>query len=450
MSAAVNEIVPASSGGPARPDRRRLEPFEESMAPAISAWIQSDEEMRWIAPYTPPPASPENVLSWQRERQAAFVFEDASGAPRAYGELVRAALEPRELWIAHVIVDPARRGEGLGRSFTEALADRAFDGYHASHVYLSVFQDNPVARACYERCGFRHFKTRPVRTFAGETGFSMLDMRIDRFSWVARRWLKRLEEACEGADWRAHYDAYCAPRHESDPALREKLGLILDAFGGGPDARFEAADFGSGPGIAAEAIAARFPKARVTAFDADPLALLLGRMALRATYADRIAFEPADLRGSVWMDGRHGAFGLAVSTLATHWMSRRSLRDFYSALATVLAPGGIFANADHVPEESGRGRSAAARILRAMSPVKRGKSRTAGAWTKFWTDLKEQLGIVDLCDEMQADLNVYEGFEPGFSRRIHFDALQDAGLGAVEEVWRRKGDAVLVARKDAE
>ena len=449
MSATVNDSSPEHADRSVIADCR-LEPFDETMAPLISGWIQNDVESRWIAPYTIPPITPDKMLGWQKERQTAFVFESVSGTPLAYGELVRAVLDPREVWIAHIIVDPAQRGIGVGRAFTIALANRAFNGFHAGQVYLSVFRDNPIAKSCYDRCGFRQFKSRPVRTALGEMGFTMLDMRIDRFGWTARRWMRRLDQACAGVDWKSHFADYCAMRHESDPVLEEKLELILNKFEKEPGAEFAAADFGSGPGLAAEAILRRFPNAHVTAYDSNPLYALMGDAALGQTYGKRIEFDLADLRECDWLDGRQGAFELCLSTLATHWMSSKSLRQLYRSISAALTPGGMWANADHFGED-GRGvGSKTEKILQTIIPAKRKKARRIGAWSRFWEDLKDRLGIAALCEEMEAELDVYEGHEPGFPTGYHSETLQHMGFDAAEEIWRKRGDAVVVARKSSE
>jgi len=54
-----------------------------------------------------------------------------------------------DLWVAQ-----ARRGQGVGRALLGAVARAAGDLWGARFVKLTVYDDNPAARAFYERLGF--------------------------------------------------------------------------------------------------------------------------------------------------------------------------------------------------------------------------------------------------------------------------------------------------------
>lgn len=58
------------------------------------------------------------------------------------------------LRIGFVIVDPERRGQGIGKEMLKLGLNYAFGCCHANRVTLVVFDDNEPARACYSSIGF--------------------------------------------------------------------------------------------------------------------------------------------------------------------------------------------------------------------------------------------------------------------------------------------------------
>ena len=63
--------------------------------------------------------------------------------------------DPRHLWLGHLVIDSARRREGLGRELTWSLIDWAFQSGAVDRLTLVVFPDNVPAISCYLDCGFR-------------------------------------------------------------------------------------------------------------------------------------------------------------------------------------------------------------------------------------------------------------------------------------------------------
>jgi RimJ/RimL family protein N-acetyltransferase len=59
-----------------------------------------------------------------------------------------------ELRFGFVIVDPEKRGKGIGKEMLKLGLDFAFDIYKAKKVTLGVFENNFPARACYKSIGF--------------------------------------------------------------------------------------------------------------------------------------------------------------------------------------------------------------------------------------------------------------------------------------------------------
>jgi len=136
------------------------------------------------------------------------------------------------------------------------------------------------------------------------------------------------------------------------PDREERFTALIDAVeaGTGRDDPL-VLDLGCGPGSLAVRLLDRMPGARVVAIDSDPLLLTLGR----AGYGDRprLRFADHDLRTPGWaraLDLDRPA-DAAVSTTALHWLRAGALRAMYAELATVLRPGGLLLDGDHLKED---------------------------------------------------------------------------------------------------
>lgn len=96
-------------------------------------------------------AAEANLERWASLEGAIPRLLLVDGVPVAYGE-VWLEEEESEAELAHLVVDPARRGEGWGCALTRRLADHAAN--LASDVVLRVDPANTHAQGVYHRCGF--------------------------------------------------------------------------------------------------------------------------------------------------------------------------------------------------------------------------------------------------------------------------------------------------------
>jgi SAM-dependent methyltransferase len=173
-------------------------------------------------------------------------------------------------------------------------------------------------------------------------------------------------------------------------------------------------DLGSGPGSYLKFMLDAFPSARGTWVDGSPAMLELARNELasieeRVTFLiaeleelDRDVFSPADV---------------VVTSRALHHLAPASLRVAYREVATILAPGGVVCNLDHVgsPEDHWQG---AYRRLRAEFV---GSRRTA-------IRPHRQDGPLPPVEE-------------------HLRSMTAAGLVYADVPWRLLMTALMVARK---
>ena len=140
------------SGGVTQPF---LQPFLTPHAAIVASWARTERQLRWLAPSTPSPLTPEKVLQWRKPDGHALVYMEDARTLLGYGELNPMRDEARHYWLGHLVVNPERRGQGIGRAFVRALLERAFDQISATKVSLLVFPANAAARACYLHAGFR-------------------------------------------------------------------------------------------------------------------------------------------------------------------------------------------------------------------------------------------------------------------------------------------------------
>jgi ribosomal protein S18 acetylase RimI-like enzyme len=132
----------------------RLTPFERAFAPLMLGWVRDEEELFWLAPQTTGPLTVPKIEAWTRPEDHPYLYwtEDAR-APIGYGELNHMPNRKSHLWLGHLIVAPAHRGQGWGRTLVMALFEEAFGRLRAKEVSLVVFPDNEPAVRCYRRCG---------------------------------------------------------------------------------------------------------------------------------------------------------------------------------------------------------------------------------------------------------------------------------------------------------
>lgn len=133
-----------------------IEPFEPSWAPTVAAWVQSEQELLWLAPATAPPLTAAKVANWSRDGRRAYVLRlNGLAEPIGYAELGPMPGRARQMWVGHFIIAPPRRRQGLGKRFLRLLLARAFGPLGANDVCLIVFPDNHAAIRCYQAVGFK-------------------------------------------------------------------------------------------------------------------------------------------------------------------------------------------------------------------------------------------------------------------------------------------------------
>lgn len=124
-------------------------PFEASMCGEIASWpIDPAECVAWCSAGV---VTGDDVVAWSNEpgTEAWAIVEQ--GVPVAFGE-IWVDDEEHEVELAHLIVEPTRRGDGIGRSLVKMLTTRGLE--HHRLVVMRVRPENTAAERCYAAAGF--------------------------------------------------------------------------------------------------------------------------------------------------------------------------------------------------------------------------------------------------------------------------------------------------------
>lgn len=251
------------------------------------------------------------------------------------------------------------------------------------------------------------------------------------------------------ADWRAWQDSWDRQQEWYLPDREERFRVMLDLVEAlvGPEPKV--LDLACGTGSISDRLLRRFPGATSTGVDLDPALLAIAR----GTFAEdenkgRARFVTADLRDPGWTERLpHRSFDAVLTSTALHWLRTEPLKQLYRDVAGIVRPGGVFMNADHMPDES------TPRINEADDALRRARQRRELAdgvrdWPGWWRDAA--------ADELLAEpaARRFEIFgdpsagdhSDGESHPVewHAAALREAGFTEARAVWRSVPDAVVL------
>jgi SAM-dependent methyltransferase len=258
-------------------------------------------------------------------------------------------------------------------------------------------------------------------------------------------------EQARAAQWIARWDAQ---QEWYMPDREERFTVLIDAVeaGTGRDDPL-VLDLGCGPGSLAVRLLDRIPGARVVAIDTDPVLLALGR----ATYGARpgLRFADQDLRAPGWAAALalDAAADAAVSTTALHWLRPEALRAMYGELATVLRPGGLLLDGDHLKEDQAVAPTLA-RLGEALTDraVQRladdGQSADREDWKDWWQAAvadPELAGPAGQRERRRLSED-HHGSESVLLAE-HVAALGAAGFAEIGTLWQHGDNRILCAVK---
>jgi trans-aconitate methyltransferase len=198
-------------------------------------------------------------------------------------------------------------------------------------------------------------------------------------------------------------------------------------------------DLGCGTGSVSLMALKAFPDSTLTGIDFDPSMLLLAQERLKP-FGNRANVELTNLRDPKWLASVSSPVDAVVSATALHWLSPQQLAILYEQIATVMKPGGMFLNADHVGSQC-TSIQTAWEAEKAETREQEGFGNNED-WDSFWTKYAEALQI----DINELHSGIVGGWESGTDEGLplswHIDTLRDCGFSHVDCFWRCNCDAV--------
>jgi SAM-dependent methyltransferase len=227
------------------------------------------------------------------------------------------------------------------------------------------------------------------------------------------------------------------------PDREQRFGAMLDAVGaiaGGRPPRL--LDLAGGTGTIALRTLARFPGADVTVLDQDPVLLAIAGASLR----DRGTIVDTDLSDPAWRAKLPGdGFDAVLTATALHWLPAERVAALYGEIREVLRPGGLFANADHMTEESLPALSAQLRDHARSVREARYATGAATSWPDWWQIVAADEFLAPKAAEREriypSARHSQEWTPPA---AWHVEALRSAGFTESGVLWRGGTDAVVV------
>ena len=144
----------------------RIRPYLDTDQDTVLSWCRDEETFqRWTAG-----TMGEYPVTAEKFEKTASVmrFTALDGDEPAGFFTVRIPGEdPNELRFGYVLVDPDRRGKGIGKRMLTLGLQFAFQIYGAERVTIGVLESNTPARACYQAVGFTETGVHETYRIAG-------------------------------------------------------------------------------------------------------------------------------------------------------------------------------------------------------------------------------------------------------------------------------------------
>jgi len=134
------------------PAKADIVPFTKQYGATVRSWIDSEDTLYDVCRGKDFPPQQDIVDTWQRKEVSSYLLVKG-GKPVAYAELWN---RPNELAveIAHLIVDPALRGNGFGTRMINLLYEQASAKADVAKVIINMYNENPAALGCFLKANF--------------------------------------------------------------------------------------------------------------------------------------------------------------------------------------------------------------------------------------------------------------------------------------------------------
>ncbi|MFF4904867.1 class I SAM-dependent methyltransferase [Streptomyces sp. NPDC001260] len=228
------------------------------------------------------------------------------------------------------------------------------------------------------------------------------------------------------------------------PDREERFRVMLDMVEACVGTEPRILDLACGTGSITARLLDRFPNATSTGIDLDPALLTIARGTFEGD--ERVGFVEADLKDPDWPARLpYDTYDAVLTATALHWLRTDALDDLYGRLAGLVRHGGVFMNADHMPDDTTPRINAAERIQR---HARMGRAQTDGAldWAEWWTRAaKDPVLAAPTARRFEIYGDHADGEMP--SAAWHTRTLLAHGFGEARAVWCSPSDTLVLALK---
>jgi SAM-dependent methyltransferase len=181
-----------------------------------------------------------------------------------------------------------------------------------------------------------------------------------------------------------------------------------------------------------------------------PGSLAVGPDGAGSARVGSLRFAEADLRLPGWSAalGMERLADAAVSTTALHWLPPDALAAMYAEVATVLRPGGLLLNGDHLTEDEATAPTLArlGRALNEREERRRAPDGRSESWAGWWDAVQVDPALADLVAtrRTRSPESEHHGSPSGLLSE-HLGALRAAGFTEVGTLWQRGDNRLLCA-----
>ncbi|MEV6110644.1 class I SAM-dependent methyltransferase [Streptomyces sp. NPDC051940] len=233
------------------------------------------------------------------------------------------------------------------------------------------------------------------------------------------------------------------------PDREERFGVMLDMLEAVVGRTPRVLDLACGTGSITRRVLARFPSASTTGVDLDPALLTIARGTFEGDA--RASFVTADLRDPAWREKLpHESYDAVLTATALHWLRTSELAALYEQVASVVRPGGVFMNADHMLDLRTPRINALERDFR---KARQAADQASGAldWAQWWASVasspvlggaaRERFTIFGDPNNPSGD-HFSDQFQPA---AWHAETLRAVGFAEARAVWASPTDALVLA-----
>ena len=236
------------------------------------------------------------------------------------------------------------------------------------------------------------------------------------------------------ARWRTDWDAVMARFVPGLAGFEAALFAAAEAVRRG--APGGVLDVGGGPGVLAERMARRWPRARVGLLDLDPVLLALAGVAV----SESVTLLEGDLAGPSWLSAarRHAPYDVVTVVMTMHYLPEERARALYREARTVLAPGGLLVVADLMPDDG------LSSVMAAMPSIV-DEAAAELAWAGWWSEVTGTPALAPLVRDRRTLFAARATAEFTPDAAWHLAQARAAGFAEAGILWRCGRHAAVAA-----